>query len=148
MMSFVDEWYLPYRSANHRDRNRKPSVGADNESSTPSPSSESIVLALAVLVLPQKAHRPLLITTLAPSFPKTPASRGFGLRARPPLRLRKPNMPVGLPPLVAAAPRTPSAGKVALLSASSAHEPVSPSTTCLPPLLLLVLLVPARSRCG
>ena len=84
------------------------------------------------------------MTTLAPSFPSTPGSRGFGLRARPPLRLRKPSMPVGFCPFPAT-PLTPSAGRVALLSASSDHDPVSPSTTCIPP-PFDAFRVPPRAR--
>jgi hypothetical protein len=54
-----------------------------------------------------------LITTLAPSLPKTPLSVGFGLLSRPFFLPRKANMPVGLalaPPI----PSRPSTGIVAL----------------------------------
>ena len=93
-----------------------------------------------------RSHFPPEIITLAPSFPSTPGSRGFGLRALPPLRLRKPSIPVGrCPPFTFAAPAFPSAGKVELLSANSDQLPLASNVTCIPPPFDALLVAP-RAR--
>lgn len=88
---------------------------------------------------------PELITTLAPSFPNTPASRGLGLLALPPFRLKNPSIPVGLAALLPT-PLTPSTGRVAFLSARWDHDAGSTGLTCRPP-LFDALRVPPRCRC-
>lgn len=89
-------------------------------------------------------HRPPT-TTLAPSFPNTPASIGFGLLCRPFFLLRKPNIPFGLlcptsdePPLLLFL-SSPSTSLFCIF----AQLPCSSSTTCTPPPLLAVR-VPVR----
>lgn len=79
----------------------------------------------------EESYLPPDTTTLAPSFPRTPDSCGFGLLSRPFFLDRKPNIPFGFATLgfIAA-----SAGSVAFLFANSDQEPVSSSTTCTPPL--------------
>ena len=79
----------------------------------------------------QGCHSPLLITTLAPSFPRMPRSCGFGLCPLPFFLLKKPSMPPGLAP--PASINFASAGSVASCFANSDQLPVSPSTTCIPP---------------
>ena len=86
------------------------------------------------------------MTTLAPSLPSTPGSLGLGLLARVPLPFRNPSMPGDFWFLApAAAADLPSAGNVVFFSAKSDQLPVSPSVTCMPP-LLVADLVPARAR--
>ncbi len=77
---------------------------------------------------------PLLMTTRAPSLPKTPGSWGFGLFSLPLCLDKNPSMPeAGFPPLTSI-PCIPSAGIVELWSlASCDHDPVSSSVTCMPP---------------
>src|SRR5690606_16029806 len=72
------------------------------------------------------------ITTLAPSFPSTPLSLGFGLCALPFLPLRNPNIP---PLLSCFVPSTQfaSVGSVASCRASSDQPPLPSSVTCTPP---------------
>lgn len=89
---------------------------------------------------------PPLMTTRAPSFPKTPCSTGFGLLSLPLFRDKNPNIPVGFPlPVPMLSSPAFSGGIAALGLVRSDHEPVSPSTTCNPP-PLEVLRVPPTGR--
>lgn len=87
-------------------------------------------------------HRPPT-TTLAPSFPNTPASIGFGLLSLPFFRLRKPNTAVGLCLPMVELPLLAFRSSDCLVSLfRSPQLPCSSSTTCTPPPLLAVLVPP------
>jgi len=100
-------------------------------------------LPLFSSILPRQTAQ--LMTTLAPSFPKTPLSIGFGLLSLPFFLPRNASIPLGFP-FAPPMPSSPSTGIVTLWFASSVQDPVASSTTCTPP-PLLAFRVPPRCRC-
>lgn len=93
---------------------------------------------------PPRFYRPPpLMITRAPSFPNTPCSTGFGLLSLPLFLDKNPNIPVGFPlPVPMLSSPAFSGGIAALGLVRSDHEPVSPSTTCNPPPLEVLRVLP------
>lgn len=103
-------------------------------------SVEKIILVIISHQL--NVFQELLMTTLAPSFPSTPLSRAFGLRSRPFLRDKNPNMPDGL--LDSLSSPLDIAPELFAFEPSSVQLPVSCKICWVPPPALVFRVTPLR----